>query len=205
MTDNREWKLHENKLELEEQKSKFNSHSDFPTKRKIYSISLSNPVEMEESNLRQISSALTIDGKYDYHMKIASVRRRNTKWKITPQHLARLWAISFDAAANTLDSTTQRVSHDAFYPLHRRYRTKQQALRYNYLDIVCYTDTMFATTKSANGHTCGQIYVLEKKFIKFYPMEKESHASMSLDDFFKETGIPRHIQYDNARSMSSKD
>ena len=79
MTDAREWKPHKNMLHLEEVKSQNYDNSEFPTKRQIYSISSSNPNEIEESDLLQISSALTIDGQYDYQMKIASVRQRNTK------------------------------------------------------------------------------------------------------------------------------
>ena len=149
MTDITDWDPHTDLLEHEEQKYEqyMNGTPNIP--RQIFSIASSNQADTFEQDLRQISSVLTTEGQYEKVMSAAAATSKFWKWKITPEKLAKLWAISIDAAAKTIQCSTQRVSHDSVRPLHRRYRTKQQALRYDYLDTVCYTDTMCFKNKVA--------------------------------------------------------
>lgn len=175
------------------------------TSRKIYKISSSNQKCTRDACLAQISSALTEDGLYYGTMaRISATKRSPWKWTLTPEKLTKMLAIGIDAAAKTIEATTQRVSRDPVRPLHRRYRTKQMAFRYNYLDTVCYTDTIFVNKKSRLGHKCGQLYVLEKDFLKFYPLRTESDSHSTLLNLFSEIRISRRIHCDNRKTMKSE-
>ena len=135
---------------------------------------------------------------------MCAAQRQKWKWNLTPQRLAKMWAITIQCATATLEASTQRVSHDPVRPLHRRYRTKHTQLRFNHLNTVCYTDTMFSSKKSKFGYTCGQFYVLEKDYWVFYPLEKEEDAHKTLDELFRNVGIPRQIHCDNSKAQTSK-
>ena len=48
--------------------------------------------------------------------------------------LAKRWCIGIDTALSTLQCTTQKAIRNSIHPIARRYRTKQQMLKYNMLN-----------------------------------------------------------------------
>jgi len=83
----------------------------------------------------------------------------------------------------------------------RRFRTKQAALRYNQLGGKhgrFYTDTMFASVKSIQGNTMGQIMVNDVGYTHFTPMRLKSEAPNALMEFIQDIGVPSIIHSDGA-------
>ena len=117
MTSNKEWNPYINRLGEAEEKARetFNYDPTYKYISKNYSINSSNPVDDIETNFNDISSV------YTYNTRKISVNVTSKwSWSIKAQKLARIWAITIDAAAKTLEATTQRVSRDPIRPLHRR-------------------------------------------------------------------------------------
>ena len=134
---------------------------------------------------------------------MSSSRKTKWKWNITAQKLVVSWTIRLDAAYRTIEATTQRVGHDPIRPLHRRHRTKFVHMRYSHLNIICYTDSLFANVKSKLNNTFGQLFVLERDYWAFYPLDTESSNHNALSDFIRHVGIPRQLHCDNAKSQKS--
>ncbi|MGH3055661.1 MAG: hypothetical protein ACRDL7_11860, partial [Gaiellaceae bacterium] len=121
------------------------------------------------------------------------------KTSIAKDELSRRWGIGLETAARTLKVTTQKCIRNALHPLHRRYRTKQQQLRYNQLSSRFYSDTLFSKCKSTVGNTCGQIFVNDIDFVRFIPMQTKSAAGDALAEFIQDVGIPSTLHTDNAK------
>ena len=126
---------------------------------------------------------------------------------VSPEHLSKVWRISHDDAARTIDTTTQRLHRDPGSTLSRNYGTDDRAIRYRYLKSTFFTDTMFAPkkAKSTRGNTCGQIYVLDKMFVAFHPMRTQSEYLSSLKRFAKEVGVPAKLVCDSHPSQKARD
>ena len=131
-------------MEIEEKKGKVYGHDSQTYKSKIYSISSSNPTYGIFCSLDQIS-IIYEQSAYEQMRAICSSKSHGRKYKILSSKLAQMWAISVHAACKTLDATSQYVKRDPVHPLCSRYKTKHIALRYNHLNTVSYTNTMFST------------------------------------------------------------
>ena len=118
---------------------------------------------------------------------------------IEPAELARRWGIGLESAKQTLKVTTQKGLRSAVHPIHRRYKTKQQQLRYNQLACKFYSDTMFCSTKSTRGNVCGQVFCNDTDFTRFYPMRTKGDAGNALKMFVQDVGIPSAMHTDGAR------
>ncbi len=80
---------------------------------------------------------------------------------VLPEHLSKIWRISFDDAVKTLAMTTQLIQQSPNSTLSRSTGTNDRAVRYKKLKSKFFTDTMFATkkAKSLRGNTCCQVFV----------------------------------------------
>jgi hypothetical protein len=124
---------------------------------------------------------------------------------ISSEVLAKRWGIGTKIAAQTLQITTQKGVRNAVHPIQRRYRTKQLQLRYNQLGSQhgrFYSDTMFSSVKSTQGHTMGQIFVNDVGFTHFVPMKLKSEAGHALAEFIQDIGIPSSLHTDEAKELT---
>eukprot|EP00978_Attheya_sp_CCMP212_P020330 scaffold58032_cov44-Attheya_sp.AAC.1 len=72
----------------------------------------------------------------------------------------------------------------AVHPLHRRYSTKQQQLKYDRLDTTLYADTLFKSP-------C--------VFMHIAHMDKKSQSHMTLMELCQEVGVPNRLHTDGAK------
>ncbi|MGH3053527.1 MAG: hypothetical protein ACRDL7_00940, partial [Gaiellaceae bacterium] len=130
---------------------------------------------------------------------IEAAQSVNRRYAIKHEELSRRWGIGLETATRTLKVTTQKCIRNAVHPLHRRYRTRQQQLRYNQLSSRFYSDTMFSSHKSIGSNMCGQVFVNDLEFVRFIPMQSKSDAGNALSEFIQDVGIPQSLHTDNAK------
>jgi hypothetical protein len=116
--------------------------------------------------------------------------------------LAKRWAIGQQIAHETMKCTTQAFIRSAIHPIERRYRTKNQMLRYNRLNCTFYSDTFFSNKMSLLGNKCGQLFVTDFGYSKFVPMKAKSEAGLALHEMIRDVGIPNHIHTDGAKELT---
>jgi hypothetical protein len=105
---------------------------------------------------------------------------------ISKEDLAKRWHISLETAARTLEATTQMGMRYVEGPLERHLRTSQAHMRFPSLNIVSYTDTMFASKKSVRGYTCAQVFTDRHYFSRVYPMRaKGTHTTHSCCSYMR--------------------
>ncbi len=170
LTDETEWEPYSDRFQNDEQEA--------IGKRSIMSMGRNRASEetkdnYESNELRAISSVHSLKDTVEHHV-IAGMSS-GVKLSITAQELSDTWGISMSAAQQTLKYTTQQFIRNAVNPIERRYRTAIQQLRYRRLGSDLgrfYSDTMFATKRSVNQNTCGQIFVNKVGFYHFVPMKR---------------------------------
>ena len=79
-------------------------------------------------------------------------------------------------------------------------------LRYRRIKSNFFTDTMFVTkaAKSTRGYTMLQLFVLDKRYIALYPMERKNDFQDCLHLFYKEVGVPEILVVDPSGEQTSK-
>ena len=132
----------------------------------------------------------------------ASAKTKKRHHEVTPVSLAKRWGIGLDTASKTIKVTTQKGARSAVHPLHRRYRTKQQQMRYQTLNCTMYSDTLFASTKSSRGNTMSQVFATDTDFARVVHMSAKSDAGNALTDVFQTVGVPRHMVTDGAKELT---
>jgi len=130
----------------------------------------------------------------DIDRKVAATSSLDRHSSATAEDLATRWGIGVKTAANTIKVTTQHGVRNVLAPISHRFRTRQAQLKYPHLRTNIYSDTMFSSTKSCRGNTCGQLFV---KFSCFYPMDSKSGAGDALNEFVHDVGIPAILITDN--------
>jgi hypothetical protein len=133
----------------------------------------------------------------------STVRTKSRHSTMEPMELSRHWGIGLLTAQKTLRVTTQKGLRTAVHPLHRRYRTQQQQLRYNHLNSKFYSDTMFSSSVSVRGNTCGQIFVNDLNYSKFIPLKSKGDARMALEELFQDVGVPTHMHTNGAKELTT--
>ncbi len=94
---------------------------------------------------------------------------------------------------HTLCNTTQLAKAIIRFPLCRHSKSRFQMLRAPRLNEVVATDTYFASTKSIEGYTCGQVYYgCSSRIIEFYGMKTESEFINTYQDFMHEEAYHTH-------------
>jgi len=86
MTDISDWDPHSDTIEIAEIRLANYMHGPPNARRQVYSISSSNQLDTNETDLRQISSVLTSEGQYENFMKMSATKSTYWKWKITPEN-----------------------------------------------------------------------------------------------------------------------
>jgi hypothetical protein len=111
---------------------------------------------------------------------------------VNAKHLAKVWCIPHDEAAQTLKVTTQSLRHDPDSSLSRNVGTNDRAVRYRKIKSFFFSDTLFmtGTAKSSQGNICAQLFVSDKGFVAIYPMKKQSDYFLALKQFAKDVGAP---------------
>jgi hypothetical protein len=122
---------------------------------------------------------------------IAAVSAGRSKG-VNAEHLAKVWCIPHDEAAQTLKVTTQSLRHDPDSSLSRNVGTNDRAVRYRKIKSFFFSDTLFVTgtAKSSRGNICAQLFVSDKGFVAIYPMKKQSDYFLALKQFAKDVGAP---------------
>ena len=124
---------------------------------------------------------------------------------VTADMLSKIWTISYEMAVNTISLTSQLNLEGENTSLARNLGTNERILRYRRIKSHFLTDTLFVTkeAKSTRGHTCMQIFVSEKGFVKVYPMNHQRDYLVSLRHFAKDVGAPDIIVCDPHPSQKS--
>ena len=126
---------------------------------------------------------------------------------VTPEHLSKVWRISHEDAARTIDTTTQLIHRDPGTALSRNYGTDDRAIRYKHIKSIFFTDTMYASklATSTRGNTCAQIFVSDKMFCAIYPMRSQNEYLSALKQFAKDVGVPSALICDSHPSQKARD
>ena len=131
--------------------------------------------------------------------KISTVSLNEKRSTLTKEELANRWGIGLEAADRTLRVTTQKGIRKVLHPVERRYRTRQNQLRFPTLGTKFYSDTMFSSEPSCRNFTCAQVFSDGKGFTRFYPMERKREAGEKLYRFVTDVGIPQELITDGAK------
>ncbi|EEC42861.1 predicted protein [Phaeodactylum tricornutum CCAP 1055/1] len=108
--------------------------------------------------------------------------------------------VPMEVVDRTLEATTQLAERSGKMPLHRRFKTKFEQLRYRRLKCTLYSDTFKSTVKSSRGHTHTQGFVCgDSYFVYHFLMKAESEADQGLASIIQDIGIPAQIHTDNAK------
>jgi hypothetical protein len=118
---------------------------------------------------------------------------------VSAEHLAKIWRISHDNAARTLEVTTQLLHTNDGSSLSRNAGTDDRAVQYKKLWSTFFSDTLFATkkAKSLQGNTCVQLFVSDKGFVAVYPMRSQSEYLLAPKQFAKDVGVPEVLVCDS--------
>jgi hypothetical protein len=101
------------------------------------------------------------------------------------------FGIGIEAAKRTHLVTTQRGGKRMIHPsLSFRFRTNDRQLRYRWLPVTCFTDTMFSNSKSRQGNKSAQVFCTANGCTRAFPMAKEKYAHEALSLLFHRDGVP---------------
>jgi hypothetical protein len=172
---------------------------EFEANERVYNIS-----DMVSS--RQLNSMPTeypeIADTIDAKLNFSSLTTEQKKLYVSPEELAKRWAVGKNLAEATVKATTQSFIRANLHPIDRRYRTKNLSLKYNTLHYRFTSDTFFSSTPSILRNTCAQLFMSDFGFGKICPQRLKSEAGASLQEFLQDVGIPRHLHTDNAKEMT---
>lgn len=140
---------------------------------------------------------------YD-NIQISSLSSRK-QFRISPEHLNKLWGVGIKTCERTLKATTHTVLRTTG-ALTRRFRTDRAQKRYKQLGThfgKFSVDTVTAKVKSLRGFTCGNVYINRCGFKKFYGMHDFTSLSSrdTLVNFIQSVGIPAALHSDNHRNF----
>ena len=122
---------------------------------------------------------------------------------VSAEKLANNWKIGVEAAKRTVDATTQRAVRD-FSNVTGSKRLKPYAwmLDYKRIQGTVYTDTFHGVCKSLRGNLYSQVYATDYQYTRTYPMKKKSDVHETLEDFFREVGVPSLLVSDGATELT---
>ena len=83
----------------------------------------------------------------------------------------------------------------------RHYKSRFPFLREKRVNDEFHSDTFFPSVHGNDGSTCSQMFIgKDTDYMFVYPMKKESHSFLALQDFGRKVGLPRSIKTDNAKT-----
>ncbi len=137
---------------------------------------------------------------------LSAVRAGQT-WGVSTEHLAKIWRVSHDNAARTLEVMTQLLHTNDGSSLSRNGGTDDCAVRYKKLWSTFFSDALFATKKgkSLRGNTCAQLFVSDKGFVAVYPMQSQSEYLLALKQFVKDVSVPEVLVCDSHPSQNARE
>jgi hypothetical protein len=118
---------------------------------------------------------------------------------LTPQILSKWWNCTMDAAARTMRTTMQAGICNIYAPGERKLRQRLDHMRYPNLKGKWYSDTFFTQITSVRQNTCGQIFTNGLGFNIPFPLATKGDASLGLDKFIQNVGIPQVLITDEAK------
>jgi hypothetical protein len=127
---------------------------------------------------------------------------------VTPEHLSKVWRISFEDAKKTIDVTSQLSVTPKDPILAKNYGTNDRMLRYKRIKEYFFMDTFFAAKhggKSSRGHTCCQLFVTDKGFVYVVPMKRKGEVLQAIKQFAKEIGAPDAFIADMSGEQMSRE
>ena len=137
-----------------------------------------------------VSALKTIDGSYS---------------KLDANQLAERLGITLEVARRTIKHTTHLCPRNTTtITLNRRYPQNDRMLRYRHLDVNMFSDTMYAAKrhgKSVRNNTCVQVFTTDFGWIQTYCFQYERDIHKGFKTLFKDTGVPRKLIMDEARSQ----
>ena len=118
---------------------------------------------------------------------------------LMPQILSKWWNCTMDTTARMMRTTTQAGIRNIYAPGERKLRQCLDHMRYLNLNGKWYSDTFFVKIILVRQNTCGQIFMNGLGFIIPFPLAMKGDASLSLDNFIQDVGIPQVLITDEAK------
>jgi hypothetical protein len=131
----------------------------------------------------------------------ASSARKN---RVDGAVLARNWGIGLEAAAKTVQVTTQRGARTTLHPsLTRRAKTNDRHIRYRRLSRNIYGDLLESKVKSLRGNKYAHIFAADNGWCRAFGLKKKSEAPEALSILFARDGVPPAMITDGGRELIS--
>jgi hypothetical protein len=102
------------------------------------------------------------------------------------------------AAAATLEATTQTAVRDIYAPSERKVRLKAPWLHFPSIKGEIYVDSMFLKVTALHGFTGGSIYTDGNGYNRFYLWKRKGEHPDTLMQFINDVGVPTTLISDNA-------
>jgi hypothetical protein len=116
--------------------------------------------------------------------------------------LANNFGIGIEVAKRTRLVTTQKGVKRMIHPsLSVMFRTNDRQLRYRWLPVTCFTDTMFSNSKSIQGNKAAQVCCTSNGWTRAFPMAKEKDTHKELSLLFHRDGVPKVMVMDGAKAQ----
>jgi hypothetical protein len=74
-------------------------------------------------------------------------------------------------------------------------------MRYRFLPVTCFTDTIFSNSKSRQGNKAAQVFCTADGWTRAFPMAKEKDAHEALSLIFHGDGVPNMMVMDGAKAQ----
>ena len=151
-----------------------------------------------------VQGLTTLHEMVDNHEIRFSALKYSNSAKFTPDKLAKLWGIGFNAARRTLSATTQLSTRYLNGKIHRRVRTRMHQRRYRQLwgHLSRFSsDTFKSKVRSLRGNQYFQLFCNKGAFTKVYSLKGRSEAHLALNKFLHEIGIPSELHTDGAGEL----
>ena len=136
------------------------------------------------------------------------VRRKRSTTQVTDIPISewrkRLGMLPAAVVNKTLEGTTHfylSPEMESRQDPRREILSHRPGLRWKRRNEVVGTDTFFPSVKSAQGHTCSQMFVGQQSLRwDVYPLKTEAHNYQALQDIARNEGVPNVVRSDNAQS-----
>jgi hypothetical protein len=153
-----------------------------PLRRQICHVHMAETFSDTTIKLQALS--LTLDNSYlvqemTIHVHISEVNMSSLAADMSDgggvdvATLANNFGIGIEVAMRTRLATTQREVKRMIHPsLSVRFRTNDRQLRYRWLPVTCFTDTMFSNSMSRQGNKAAQVFFTANGWTRAFPMAK---------------------------------
>mmetsp|Transcript_21090 Transcript_21090/g.58421 ORF Transcript_21090/g.58421 Transcript_21090/m.58421 type:complete len:173 (+) Transcript_21090:1285-1803(+) len=124
----------------------------------------------------------------------------------TPELLSKVWRISHEEAKGTLDTTSSNLIQPSHAALTTKCTSNDRMLRYKRINEYSYMDTFFAKERkgrSTRGHTCCQLFVMDKGFVYVVSMRRKGDLMASMKEFVKEVSTSDAFVCDHSAEQTS--